>query len=187
MRSRVRSWPAWAETKPCSVRLLKSTSRAWAIGSVASSLAISSRTVLISARRRASSASSLARRQDRLAVISAHSACSCAAVDAASAGVVGDSHAAAFAAGTGDVPRRSASISAVVRRASERAACNCSRMLAVSAAALVASSSTLTWPALTESPSFTKTCLTTLVSSGCRVLLRSLTTIRPNATAMMSS
>lgn len=69
MRSRVRSWLACADMKPCSASCLKSASRWRAMGSVVSSLATIWRTVAISASRRWISAAALA----SLAVMSLHS------------------------------------------------------------------------------------------------------------------
>lgn len=89
-------------------------------------------------------------------------------------------------ANVGGRPVLSAAISAIARSSSIAAAFSCSCTLVVSAVVIVASSSTSTWPACTLSPSFTSTRLTTLFSSGCSVLVRSLTTMRPGATATMS-
>ena len=55
------------------------------------------------------------------------------------------------------------------------------------AAALVASSSINNSPAFTTCPSRTRMRRTTAVSMGCNTLVRLLTTVRPGATATMSS
>ena len=60
-------------------------------------------------------------------------------------------------------------------------------MLVLSALALVGSSSTSTCPSCTLSPSLTSTRRTTPASSGWMTLLRSLTMMRPCATATMST
>ena len=74
-----------------------------------------------------------------------------------------------------------------MRMTSDACALSCSCTLAMSALAMVGSSSTSTWPALTRSPSRTSTLRTTLASSGWMTLVRSLTMMRPGATATMST
>ena len=115
--------------------------------------------------------------------MSAHSLCSWKrALSASSRGIVFT----ASAASCGIPPPVSDCSSARARSTSDNAATRSFSTRWLSASVIVESSAISNCPAFTLSPSLTKTSRTTLVSSGWMVLLRSLTMIRPCATATMS-